>query len=256
MATPHGATTSNLCQCAVDFRSGNCRLTTILLWKTCCGLLILGVWTQQRENKDRPRRKNQSSSLDHWYGQLPRIPMMARAQPRLGQEHSGMYFAPDGQWFAGVSKVITVGLVSGYPDYNVFYIFVEPIPGKSGGDYDFFHPVTREWMDALLSNPIPGMACSQSERRNLPARWRELPAIHRRPQLGEEYPGRYCPPKAPKGDVYIGVGKVVKTGVVKQGRIWVDVLPIPGKSGGNYEFFDPWTGQNMPDEYWPDEECW
>lgn len=98
---------------------------------------------------------------------------------------------------------------------KLFYIFVEPIPGKSGGDYDFFHSVTREWMDELPSNPIPGTACSQSERRNLPARWREHPAIHRRPQLSEEYPGRYCPPKAPKRDVYIGVGNVVKTGVHK-----------------------------------------
>ncbi|KAL4981711.1 hypothetical protein BDW68DRAFT_183229 [Aspergillus falconensis] len=36
-------------------------------------------------------------------------------------------------------------------------------------------------------------------------------------------------------------------------RIWVDEESFPGKNGGNYEFFDPWTGQDMPDEYWSDE---
>ncbi|RDW90733.1 uncharacterized protein DSM5745_02508 [Aspergillus mulundensis] len=173
---------------------------------------------------------------------------------RLGDECSGAYIRPDGQWFAGVGRVVAYGLAYDLEDEPTFqWVYVEPT-GKSGGDYDFIHPVTREYMDEVPSNPVPGVAYPPSQRRLLPARWCNLPAIRRRPEIGSEYPGRYCPPNAPVTDVYLGVGKVVKTGVTKEGRIWVDVVPIPGKSGGNYDFFDPWTGLDMWQWYYP-EDC-
>ncbi|RDW78632.1 uncharacterized protein DSM5745_05484 [Aspergillus mulundensis] len=209
--------------------------------------------TQQRENKDRPRRPNYFK-LRGWYGGYANQEInMRKAKAKLGTERLGVYFAPDGQWFVGVGKVVTIGMTT-VANSNLFYIYVEPISGKSGGEYDFFHPHTCEWMDELPSNPIPGVACTTAQRKTLPPRWRALPAINRRPDIGQEYPGRYFPPGAPRRAVYVGVGKVVKTGVDTNSKIWVEVEPIPGKSGGNYEFFDPFTGKTMPDEYWPDEE--
>jgi hypothetical protein len=32
---------------------------------------------------------------------------------------------------------------------------VEPIPDKEGGEYDFFHPVTKEYMPKFASFPTP-----------------------------------------------------------------------------------------------------
>ncbi|RDW90735.1 uncharacterized protein DSM5745_02510 [Aspergillus mulundensis] len=214
--------------------------------------------TQQRKNKDRPRWEDPPEKDDwlYWYGRLPPMPDcdVVERYPRLGTEHSGAYFAPDGQWFAGVGTVVAVGYTPYAAGFRCWYVFVEPITGKSGGVYDFFHPKTYEWMDELPSNPIPGESCAPSVRRKLPTRWYNLPAIRRQPNIGEEYSGRYFPPNAPKRDVYLGVGKVLRTGVTKEGRIWVDVAPIPGKRGGHYTFFNPWTGKTMPDEYLPNEE--
>ncbi|KAL4903562.1 hypothetical protein BDW74DRAFT_179559 [Aspergillus multicolor] len=112
--------------------------------------------TQANENPARPRRK-ETFGLSAWYGGLRR-PGPKKEQPALGAEAAGVYFAPDGQWFAGVGRVVAVGNVDGLPGSVWTYIFVEPIPGKTGclRDYDFFHPVTLEWMDELPSNPIPG----------------------------------------------------------------------------------------------------
>ncbi|RDW87077.1 uncharacterized protein DSM5745_03719 [Aspergillus mulundensis] len=208
--------------------------------------------TQQRENKDRPRREIHHE-LHHWYGKLPPMPAQARDQPRLGSEHSGAYFAPDGQWFAGVGRVVAVGYILHIGCSQEWYVYVEPT-GKTGGDYDFFHPQTREWMDELpQTNPIPGMQCTPRERRTLPSRWRDLPVINRQPAIGEEYHGRYCPPGAPKRDVYVGIGKVVKTGVDEErGRIWVEVVPVANKRDSwNHQFRDPWSGKKMPEWYWP-----
>ncbi|RDW89921.1 uncharacterized protein DSM5745_01696 [Aspergillus mulundensis] len=185
---------------------------------------------------------------------LRRCEANKRAQPVLGAESPGVLYAADGQWFVGVGRVVALGVTYRLSGPEHLRVYVEPVPGKSGGDYDFFHPVTREWMDELpQTNPVPGVECTRHQRKSLPNRWRDLPAITRRPKLGEEYPGRYFPPKAPKRFVYVGVGKVVKTGV-DEGRIWAEVEPIPGKTGGKYEFFDPWTGQDMPADYWPGEE--
>ncbi|KAL4806751.1 hypothetical protein BDV18DRAFT_159921 [Aspergillus unguis] len=202
---------------------------------------------QQQENKDRPRRPlSPSPALAQFYGGLPFPIPESGFIPDLGTEHSGVYFRPDGQWFAGVGKVVAIGR-SNVTEPGDLYVFVEPIPGKSGGDYDFFHPHTMLWMDELPSNPVPGVECTPAQRETLPPRWRKLPAICTKPKLGDESPGRYLPPKAPRQEVYVGVGKVVKTGLDEQGKIWVDVEPIAGKSEGDYKFFDPFTGKDMPD---------
>ncbi|KAL4907682.1 hypothetical protein BDW74DRAFT_147959 [Aspergillus multicolor] len=123
--------------------------------------------TQQRENKDRPRRPARSSTLHYWMGNLPPMPPInqgADRQPLLGSEHSGGYFAPDGQWFAGVDTVTAVGFFKHLPGWQSWYVYVEPT-GKTGGNYDFFHSVTREWMDELPSNPIPGVECGVRQRK-------------------------------------------------------------------------------------------
>ncbi|KAL4905220.1 hypothetical protein BDW74DRAFT_178223 [Aspergillus multicolor] len=91
-----------------------------------------------------------------WFGGL-QAPTH-RGTPRLGGEEPGAYLAPDGQWYVGVGKVIAVGLngnrhrtIGGHR-----FVYVEPIPGKSGGDYDFFHPITLEWMASFAHLPRPG----------------------------------------------------------------------------------------------------
>ncbi|RDW87079.1 uncharacterized protein DSM5745_03721 [Aspergillus mulundensis] len=209
-----------------------------------------------RENTARPLREENFDCLYYWYGKLPRLPGSRGEQPRLGRESAGAFFAPDGQWFAGVGKVVTVGCINRPAAPQAWYVYVEPISDRApaGRDYDFFHPVTREWMDELPSNPIPGVQCSIAQRRALPSRWRHLPAIRRKPEIGEVYPGRYCPPKAPRRDVYVGVGKVVSTGVDEQNRIWVEVVPVADKRGKwEYLFWDPWSGKRMPERYWPAE---
>ncbi|KAL4806386.1 hypothetical protein BDV18DRAFT_160453 [Aspergillus unguis] len=201
----------------------------------------------------RPRREPVDSKYV-WYGGLPLMGTLKKP-PRLGSENTGVYVAPDGQWFVGKGTVVALAVVHevGYGDSLLVY--VEPVPGKTKGDYLFFHSVTMEWMDELPENPIPGVACPRDQAKSLPPRWRNLPPIRHRPRIGEESPGRYLPPGAPLRDVYLGVGKVVKTGVTKggKGRIYVNVEPIPGKMGSQYEFFDPWTGEDMPAEYYPDE---
>ncbi|RDW87080.1 uncharacterized protein DSM5745_03722 [Aspergillus mulundensis] len=213
--------------------------------------------TQRRLNPERPRREVHTNLVRHWYGKLPAInwgvEVSKTRQPPLGTECTGAYIAPDGQWFAGVGKIVTIGFIRQVGGITRWYVYVEPT-GKTGGDYDFFHPITREWMDELPSNPIPGVQCSIAQRMLLKTlRWRNLPLIRCQPNIGEEYHGRYCPPKAPKRDVYVGVGKVVKTGV-DNNKIWVEVVPIPSKRDElNYMFWDPWSGKKMPSQYWPTE---
>ncbi|KAL3470771.1 hypothetical protein BJX99DRAFT_263956 [Aspergillus californicus] len=205
--------------------------------------------TQANENPERPRREKISGD---WYGRLP-YPPDVEHQPCLDDECVGAYIAPDGQWYVGKGKVIALGITWEIPDVKVLHIYVEPIPGKSGGDYDFCHPVTREWMDELPSNPIPGVAYTPGQPASVPQPWADLPDIRSILDHGKEYKGRYCPPQAPKRNVYIGVGKVIKMGVNEEVQILVDVVPIPGKTGRDYMFFDPWTGQEMPKYYYPDK---
>jgi hypothetical protein len=66
--------------------------------------------------------------------------------PPLGSEGWGAYIAPDGRWYVGVGRVVATGRRR-----NRFqgYVLVVPICGKRGGDYDFFHPVTGEYMPAF-----------------------------------------------------------------------------------------------------------
>ncbi|RDW65851.1 uncharacterized protein DSM5745_09590 [Aspergillus mulundensis] len=206
--------------------------------------------TQQREDKNRPRR-HELIMLNFMDVRLSRQGGQV-THPQLGSEHVGAYFAPDGQWFVGAGKIVAVGYVLSPISLEHWYVYVEPTAEK-GGDYDFFHPVTREWMDELPSNAIPGVQCSVSQRKKIFAsRWRDLPPIRRKPEIGAEYHGRYCPPSAPKRDVYVGVGKVVKTGINEKNQIWVEVEPIASKRGNlHYKFWDPWSGKEMPDQYWP-----
>lgn len=179
--------------------------------------------------------------------------------PNLGDEAIGSYVAPDGQWYVGKGKIVALG-------WNPFalgcnsYIYVEPIPSKHGGEYDFAFLYTNERMANFADSPRPGEGQLPSQEKetggSMPDwppwnRWRDFPRIERIPALGEEYPGRYLPPTAPRREFYLGVGKVVKTGTTEQGRIFVQVEPIEGKEDGNYQFFDPFTGKDMPEVYLP-----
>ncbi|KAJ0415823.1 hypothetical protein BJY00DRAFT_317520 [Aspergillus carlsbadensis] len=69
--------------------------------------------------------------------------------PELGTEARGAYLAPDGQWYRGRGKAVAFGL----SDLGTHYILVEPIPGKEGGEYDFFHPATKEFMPKFPEFP-------------------------------------------------------------------------------------------------------
>ncbi|RDW83784.1 uncharacterized protein DSM5745_04110 [Aspergillus mulundensis] len=219
---------------------------------------------QARQAREASQAEAQAQAQDrrkrgkgNYFGGL-RPPILRGTTPRLGTESTGVYLALDGLWYVGVGKVIAVGL-----NLERFeYVYVEPIPGKSGGDYDFFHPITWEWMAAFQGSPRPGESADPNAKQDAGVPdprhrlWREFPAIERIPEVGEEYPGRYLPPSAPKYEVYLGVGKVVKAGTTEEGRIFVEVVPIPDKfdAGGIYQFFDPYTGKDMPQEYLPDEK--
>lgn len=123
--------------------------------------------------------------------------------PKLGTEDFGSYTAPNGQWYCGVGRVIQTGVNQrGY-----VYTYVEPIPGKHGGDYDFFHIITDDWMpqDQLPPNP----------RNNL------TPEV----EAG-------TPLVAPTEQLYLGVGKVMKTGTNENGHIYVDMQPTSGANQG------------------------
>jgi hypothetical protein len=69
--------------------------------------------------------------------------------PELGAEARGAYLAPDGQWYSGRGKAVAFGI----GNYAREYTLVEPIPGKEGGEYDFFHPVTKEYMPKFPDFP-------------------------------------------------------------------------------------------------------
>ncbi|KAL3444095.1 hypothetical protein BJX65DRAFT_311235 [Aspergillus insuetus] len=63
--------------------------------------------------------------------------------PPLGSEGWGAYIAPDGRWYVGVGRVVATGRRR---NSCQGYVLVVPICGKTGGGYDFFHPVTGEYM--------------------------------------------------------------------------------------------------------------
>ncbi|KAL4965662.1 uncharacterized protein BDV14DRAFT_199758 [Aspergillus stella-maris] len=87
-------------------------------------------------NPDR-RVPVETDSEYSWFAGLPDSEYHFR---KLGAEGAGWYLAPDGQNYIGVGKVIVVGV----NEHGRKYHHVEPIPGKKGGDYDFFHQFTRE----------------------------------------------------------------------------------------------------------------
>ncbi|OJJ58575.1 hypothetical protein ASPSYDRAFT_89315 [Aspergillus sydowii CBS 593.65] len=193
-----------------------------------------------------------------WFDNRPHAAMM----PRLDDEHLGAYIAPDGHWYIGKGKVVATGL----NQERRGFVYVEPQPGN---EHNFVHPFTEEPMADFAACPRPGEGRlvtgqeGEKERHDAeqelailkdgPAwsRWRSFPRIERIPELGEEYPGLYRPPKAPKREIYLGVGKVIKAGTTDRGRVFVESVPIPDKKEGNYQFFDPFTGKDMPDEYLP-----
>ncbi|CEN59345.1 hypothetical protein ASPCAL01797 [Aspergillus calidoustus] len=74
--------------------------------------------------------------------------------PPLGSEGWGAFAAPDGRWYVGVGRVIATGRRR---DSCHGYVLVVPISGKTGGDYDFFHPVTGEYMPTFVPPITPSM---------------------------------------------------------------------------------------------------
>lgn len=71
-------------------------------------------------------------------GAFPSLP----PNPSLGEEDYGAYIAPNGQWYCGVGRVVRIGVNA----VDTTHAYVEPIPGKRGGRYNFCHPITRDWM--------------------------------------------------------------------------------------------------------------
>ncbi|KAL2837001.1 hypothetical protein BJY01DRAFT_251699 [Aspergillus pseudoustus] len=71
--------------------------------------------------------------------------------PELGAESIGYYFAPGGNIYVGVGKVIATGINA----RDWFYVYVEPSPGKNGGDYDFYNEATLEFMPDFSSCTSP-----------------------------------------------------------------------------------------------------
>ncbi|KAL2797262.1 hypothetical protein BJX66DRAFT_335165 [Aspergillus keveii] len=86
------------------------------------------------------------------------------------------------------------------------------------------------------------------------------------PQPGEEHFGVSIPDNAPEGTFYLGVGKVIETGVTASGGTYIWVEPYSrrnpsifdgsydhdeGKRTAYYRFFHPSTCEAMPAEYLP-----
>jgi hypothetical protein len=63
----------------------------------------------------------------------------------------GTYIAPDGRLYVGVGKVTGIGVTPS----GAIYALVKPIPGKSGGDYDFYNELTFEYMPDFTGYTAP-----------------------------------------------------------------------------------------------------
>jgi hypothetical protein len=137
---------------------------------------------------------------------------------------------------------------------------VEPLPGKTDGVYRFSDPNNDETIhyinmpsynvddDESLSATMKELLAQPRRKRdgNTPS-WRySTPAAWHDtlPKLGSEAMGTYI---APDGRLYVGVGKVIGVGRTPTGAIYALVNPIPGRVGGDYDFYDQLTFEYMPD---------
>ncbi|KAL4780812.1 hypothetical protein BJX76DRAFT_360527 [Aspergillus varians] len=139
--------------------------------------------------------------------------------PKLGTEDFGAYMAPNGQWYTGVGKVVKFGVNT----ITNVYTFVEPIPGKQGGKYDFFHPTTRDWMP---DDQLPPMTPEriQEAQNNSTAKAEEKPdSLKAHGNIRTSKDSR---------KLYLGVGRVIETGTNDKGQIYVYVEPASGASQG------------------------
>ncbi|OJJ03374.1 hypothetical protein ASPVEDRAFT_890102 [Aspergillus versicolor CBS 583.65] len=163
--------------------------------------------------------------------------------PKPGDEAFGAYIAPDLMQYHGVGQVLEV---RGGPDYSLIY--VQPIPGKHGDEYQFIEPWFQRPMDEknIPSAPYPFDDPQTLERgKKTDHRGRPFPCDAK---LGTEDLGSYI---APNGQWYCGIGRVIKTGLNIVGDFYTYVEPIPGKQGGEYDFFHLFTDDWMPQDQLP-----
>ncbi|KAL4797133.1 hypothetical protein BDV19DRAFT_387668 [Aspergillus venezuelensis] len=107
------------------------------------------AYTGTSKTQSNPDKRKEVLGKSRWIAGLPKT---IYQDPGIGEEHAGYYLAMDGQAYVGVGKVVLVGLNEFFPKY----LYVEPVQGKGGGDYDFFYPETREWMASFSGNRRPG----------------------------------------------------------------------------------------------------
>ncbi|CEL03994.1 hypothetical protein ASPCAL05128 [Aspergillus calidoustus] len=196
-----------------------------------------------------PYRLNQDELDLAGPGRAGRLPKLHHL-PSRGEEARGLYIAPDTQLYEGVGRVL-----QGHAKGRGFFAWVEPIPGRNDDAYRFFdrnndsdmHYINMPCygahdaaMQELLANPRPKKDSAQPRGRNSASAARHDTF----PKLGSEAMGTYF---APDGRFYIGVGKVTAIGLNHCGAIYALVKPVPGKSGGDYDFYDELTLEHMPD---------
>ncbi|KAL2859443.1 hypothetical protein BJX68DRAFT_261883 [Aspergillus pseudodeflectus] len=200
-----------------------------------------------------PYRLNRDELDRGGLGRASRLPE-PKSLPIRGSEATGGYIAPTTQMYDGVGRVL-----QGHARGGEFFAWVEPIPGKTDGVYRFSennngstmhymdmpsYNVDDGWLSAmmqdLLAQPRP------KKDGNLPS-WRySTPAARHDtfPKPGSEAMGTYI---APDERFYVALGKVTAVGLNNCGAIYALVTPIPGKSGGDYDFYDQLTFEYMPD---------
>lgn len=168
--------------------------------------------------------------------------------PEPGEEAFGQYITPDRMEYQGVGRVLKVHVRlndRGHIDYGIVY--VEPIPGMHGDEYQFFEPCFQRPMEEInmpsapypLDDPQTLKGGTKKDKRR---------GYSSSPKLGTEEFGSYI---APNGQWYGGVGRVIKTGLNIKRRVYTYVEPIPGKQGGDYDFFHLATRDWMPQDQLP-----
>lgn len=166
--------------------------------------------------------------------------------PKLGEEAFGCYITPDRMLYRGVGRVIAMYReISPFAPYDrTIEIHVQPIAGKTGEEYRFHDPHFQTYMHDknLPSAPYPEDTEKKGKRTG------KVPSMSEHPRLGTEDYGVYI---APNGQWYRGLGRVVRIGVNAMETIYAYVEPIPGKRGGDYDFFHPVTRDWMPDDQVP-----
>ncbi|KAL2797263.1 hypothetical protein BJX66DRAFT_335166 [Aspergillus keveii] len=144
--------------------------------------------------------------------------------------------------YDGVGRIL-----QGHARQHNFFAWVEPIPGKTDGVYRCSDPNNDETihyinMPSLNVDDDESLSVTMKELLAQPRRKRDgnTPKL----ELGSEAMGTYI---APDGRLYVGVGKVTAVGRTPTGAIYALVNPIPGRVGGDYDFYDQLTFEYMPD---------